>query len=197
MSDERHVFAEMLGWMFDRQRQLMEKYREIEGLPMPPLALQHAKHQAVLKDFAWRTVEELTEAYQIWDEAPEGWSQQMIQRAVMDELADAWHFFVELLIFAGVTPSQCLYALHRRPFERDGEPYWVATYALGRAMHYLRAKPWKQTHEATNELAFRDALLDAFVALVALWPDGADAHDLWEHFNRKHEINVQRIAEKY
>ena len=50
--------------MFDLQKELMEGYIRIEGLPRYPLNINSKKNQVVLKDFASRAVEELAEGYE-------------------------------------------------------------------------------------------------------------------------------------
>jgi hypothetical protein len=192
------AWTTILRAIFEQQRLLMQQYKEIEQLPAAPLPLHTPRSQVVLKDFAWRTTEELCEAYNaLVSQVRQADEPHPIE--AFTELADALHFFVELMIFAGVTADQCSgmgYPSARVPVIE--ELYWRTHYQLGMAMHELKCKPWKQTPVATNEGAFRSRLLIAFEAFIALWSVlGATPADVDRHYFRKHRTNQTRIAEKY
>lgn len=188
--------------IFDRQEQLMEKYREIEGLPRHPLLVDLAESQAVIKDFAWRTVEELTESYEAW--IKHGDDDEVAESHSLEELADAVHFYVELLIFAGVTPDDVLeytegasfMAIARaRPRE---ETYWWATFNIGVAMNFLRNKPWKQHQVPTDMIRFRRALLEAFYSVVLCFGNqGYNEETLYRFYFKKSEVNKFRQRSNY
>ena len=201
-SHRNRTWATVLRAIFEQQRQLMQQYKEIEQLPSPPLPVHTPRAQVVLKDFAWRTTEELCQAFHALvtsvrtTNAPQ-------PPETFNELADALHFFVELLIFAGVSADQCSGMGY--PAEPPSgvvssteELFWRAQYTLGMAMFELKCKPWKQTPVATNEGAFRGKLLVAFDAFIAIWASlGATPADVDRHYFRKHRLNQARIAEKY
>ena len=101
---------DLLKMIFARQTQLMEKYHAIESknlgyeTPEGVLDLHDGKHQQRLKDFAWRITEEIGEAMNTLKNKP--WKQtHMITDEVhyREELVDAVHFMVELLIHSGFT----------------------------------------------------------------------------------------------
>ena len=107
--DEIQVDGDLLTAIFARQRELMEKYHPIEqanGLlisPDVPVNLDDAKGQQRLKDFAWRITEEIGEAMNCLKNKP--WKQtQMLtdQDHYFEELADAFHFIIELFILSGI-----------------------------------------------------------------------------------------------
>jgi len=145
--------------IFNRQRELMEKYHDIEernGFPIPhaPVDLHDAHAQHKLKDYAWRFTEELTEATEaraIHPDTPEHFE---------EELADAYHFLVELMTLSGTEhripgePGEC--RLDWMFDQCNGWPYnssldsmaYKAIECLGRAMNCLKNKPWKTTHMA-------------------------------------------------
>lgn len=107
--------------MFDLQKELMEGYMHIEGLPRYPLNIHSKNSQVILKDMASRVTEELAEGYesthlacQMMDQV--GWNinrltdkeYQMLLNHLQnsnEEQADATAFYLELLIYAGVTPA--------------------------------------------------------------------------------------------
>lgn len=102
--------GDMLENVFSRQRELMETYHHIErknGLLQTedvPVDLHSAQGQARLKDFAWRVTEEIGEAMNCLKNKP--WKQtQMLTDEVhyIEELVDAFHFFVELCILSGLS----------------------------------------------------------------------------------------------
>ncbi len=104
-----NTVEDKLDLIFQKQRELMVKYEEIEmknGLlqtPMVPVDLHDNAGQARLKDFAWRITEELGEAMQCLKNKP--WKQTHMLTDVdhyKEELADAFHFFVELCILSGI-----------------------------------------------------------------------------------------------
>jgi len=100
----------MLEAIFERQKELIEKYHPIEkknGLLITedmPVNLNDAKGQQRLKDFAWRVTEEIGEAMNCLKNKP--WKQTQMETDVehyYEELVDAFHFFVELCIISGLT----------------------------------------------------------------------------------------------
>lgn len=101
--------GDKLDIIFDRQRHLMKKYHVIEatsGLLQTynvPVDLDDAKGQARIKDFAWRCTEELMEAMDA--------HQHKIHFG--EEIADAFHFLVELIILSGLTAMDM--AMHLYP----------------------------------------------------------------------------------
>lgn len=113
---EKRAFLEK---MFDLQKELMEGYIRIEGLPRYPLNINSKKSQVVLKDFASRVTEELAEGYESTHLACEimekyGWNLNLLsekEHSMLinhlqnsnEEQADATAFYLELLIYAGIT----------------------------------------------------------------------------------------------
>lgn len=195
------TLAAVIILIFDCQRSLMAQYKAIEQLPSAPVSVHHAAGQRVIKDFAWRTVEELTESYEAWEKHAD--DHVTAEQHALEELADAVHFFVELLIFAGITAEQCYlrYAKLQAASESAvlrGLPYWRATYHIGLAMNFLRNKPWKQSQVPTDEARFRAALLDAWAALMQLWEKlGYDDTALYSFYFRKFQVNQFRQRSNY
>lgn len=194
------LWPEIVAAIFARQRELMVKYKEIEQLPAPPVSLHTAGGQRVIKDFAWRTVEELTESYEAWEKHDDD---GVATQHALEELADSVHFFVELLIFAGITPEQCC---KKRPIMESlpvrnnplDEWYWAFTYRLGLAMNFLRNKAWKQSQVPTDEGRFREALLVAWEALIDIWCMlGCTQEDVFTFYFKKSNVNVFRQRSNY
>lgn len=191
------TFAAIIVRIFSMQMSLMEKYKLIEQLPDPPISLHSVGGQRIIKDFAWRMTEELTEAFEHIGQADE-------RDKMGVELADALHFLVEMLIFSGITPQQCLQ--HQDEFPRasgaynadPGGLFWVPVLKVGRATHHLHNRPWKQTLVPTNEGAYRSAMISAYASMIRIWCEaGFTAVEMLSYYEAKHAINQERQAGKY
>jgi hypothetical protein len=107
--------------MFQLQKELMEGYIKIEGLPNYPININNKKAQSVLKDFSSRVIEEMAEGFESTTMALEllekvGYNKDILkedERQMLlnhlqnsnEEQADATAFYLELFIYAGVTPE--------------------------------------------------------------------------------------------
>ena len=112
-----------LHLIFRRQLELMDKYHVIEQLngclqtQDVPVDIQSHCGQQRLKDFAWRITEEIGEAMSCLKNKP--WKSTPMQTDVThykEEIADAFHFFIELCILSGIGPHD-LYELYFRKSE--------------------------------------------------------------------------------
>ena len=192
-------FLGVMRAIFLKQAELMTKYKEIEQLPAAPVSLHTASGQRIIKDFAWRTVEELTESAEAWEK--HGEDAAISRDHALEELADAVHFFVELCIFAGLTPDQCAGPIIELVWTDDlavVNAYWTFVKKLGIAMNFLRNKAWKQSQVPTDERRFRLALIEASDALMGIW--GAlrcSKDDLYTFYMKKHAVNTFRQRSKY
>lgn len=196
-------FAGILIVIFNEQAKLMEKYKYIEQLPDPPLPVHHKTAQKIIRDFAWRTTEELAESFEaLFFKHPD--DDSTAEHHALEELADAIHFYVELMIFAGITAEQCYHRLpmlyNRRTTSKleVSTAYWNATFRIGIAMNFLRNKAWKQSHVPTDEARFRAAVLDGWVALMQVWETlGYTEHAIFNYYTRKAQVNQFRQRSNY
>lgn len=95
-----------LAEMFHKQRETMRVYDVIEGesgllqTDLVPVDIATRAGQARLKDFCWRTTEEVIEAVAAFEN---------VSLANMDkvheEVSDATHFLIELAILSGIEPE--------------------------------------------------------------------------------------------
>ena len=100
---------------------LINEYVKIERTPAPPININTKSSQVLLKDFTGRVIEELAEGYEslievdaltqknrLWqyeyDEKDMVMCFNHMQNA-SEEMADAMHFMVELLIYANIQPE--------------------------------------------------------------------------------------------
>lgn len=107
--------------IYELQMDLINEYVKIERTPCPPLNVNTKSAQVLLKDFTGRVIEELAEGYEslievdnltqknkLWQYEYDG--QDLIQcfnhmQNASEEMADAMHFMVELLIYANIQPE--------------------------------------------------------------------------------------------
>lgn len=226
--------GDMLETIFNHQRDLIDKYHLIEtelvGYYVPssqvivngevkwkyagPLNIQDRASQLRFKDFAWRITEELTEATLALGEENE--------THYLEELIDALHFSVELLIMCGMFPLTSEVALKSGEvgtasgdsFERafENSSVWVTDFDekrakyyayrvienLGEAMNRLKLKPWKQTAMLTDEKAFNQSLAEFFAALIDLLKaSGFTAKTATQMYLNKNAVNQFRLKSFY
>lgn len=197
-----------LHYIFDKQRELMEKYHVIEeanGLlqtPDVPVDLHDSKGQARLKDFAWRTMEEIGEAL-------ESKYRSGSLDHTQEEMADALHFLVEMCILSGVTATDILEGYEglrelwysRLPLASYAKSGPLSTFVLdlGTACNFLKNKPWKQTHILTDEVRFKKAMITAFKSFLYLcFTMGIPNEEvLFQLYFRKSEVNKFRQRSNY
>lgn len=191
--------------IFEHQKELMRQFHPIEernGFHRPDpmgLNLDRPLNQDRLRGLAWHTIEEFTEAL---DEPGE---------SRLEELADTFHFLVELLITSGVTPSYLRQNIQMEPLaglmaygvlknwpsydEKELTTLQLSfVVCLGAAMNTLKNRPWKQTMRETDIAVYfmrlRVATIE-FLTVVAYM--GYPAAELHRAYIRKNDINHQRI----
>lgn len=185
-----------LEQIFEKQTALIEKYAEIEGMPEWPVSIHTKVGQRWIKDFLWRTTEELAESY-------EAYAMDGNKVHTIEELIDALHFFVELIILAGKDWTWAREQLDTAtpvPINMDGKPsaYWQVSYYLGLVGNTLKNKPWKQTEMPTDEEKFYGNLGKAFKSLFeCLKAQGADEKVVFDYYCRKNQVNQFRQRSNY
>lgn len=213
------VEGNALDAIFGRQLELLHKYHDVESrngsgyahVKDVPVDLHDRRAQVLLKDFAWRCTEEITEA----TIALHDYHQQFpdtcgVDLHTQEECADALHFLVELWLLAGVTSTQLqsIYGTINSQLEglRYGTSFLIPTEsaydlveAVGRAMNHLKNKPWKTSQMLTDIDAFRQALTTAYPAFLhfacALDIDTEDK--LVDLYLRKSKVNDFRVRSQY
>lgn len=114
--------------IYDLQKGLLESYKQIENLQEYPVDVNNKKAQVLLKDFTGRVIEELAEGFEsqlMVDKIASGFgyfnhyyipkNQNAYNDAfkatvnhiqnINEELADALHFIMELLIYTNIQPE--------------------------------------------------------------------------------------------
>ncbi len=96
---------------YEAQKRLLKHYIVIEPLPEYPVDLSAKINQKLMRDFFFRTIEELVEAY---DEVCNTLNKESDNNSVeasqaganlLLELADVHHFIMEILIYSGLEPE--------------------------------------------------------------------------------------------
>lgn len=289
------VGGKYLECMYSLQKELLEQYIKVEGLPQYPIDVNTKKSQIILKDFVGRVIEELAEGYEalilvsklteknkLWksDYEEEEYTQCLnhLQNAG-EEMADAMHFMLELLIYSniqakdiedyldnwlkdkvsfGVTKTLPTLAkamqvglsiLYNDPCNTVSEPkamnktylleefesmdedsedprlvnkridtrfhqcgkfynkltyssykymMWDVTYHLNIARNFLKNKPWKQSQMMTNEGAYQEEIVKAFILMMGLFlAMGISPENLYFLYFKKNRVNKFRIESKY
>lgn len=122
--------------IYELQKNLLEGYIGIEGLPQYPININSKKSQILIKDFVGRVIEELAEGYEsllmaleltnknkLWlsDYNDSDLLQTLnhIQNAG-EEMADAMHFMVELLIYSNIYPEDIKSYINQKYTKEEG-----------------------------------------------------------------------------
>ena len=175
------VRGDRLQAIFNRQKELMEKYHAIEvrsGLMQTedcPINLDDKRGQARLNDFAWRLTEEVGEALDA----------KATTEHYQEELIDGLHFLTELTILTG----RDFNTITDFEIGSEEEDYLELLYndganmaigsgledlitklvrELGMAMNCLKNKPWKQSQMRTDKVAFYNRLENVWLTYMGI-----------------------------
>lgn len=111
--------------MLGMQKNLLVHYIQIEGLKQYPIDLNERDNQKLIKDFIRRFIEELCEAYECLYYASACVTTNKSDEARVhivnynQEIADAWHFLLEILIYCNVDEYKLDGAIERK-FDENG-----------------------------------------------------------------------------
>jgi hypothetical protein len=186
-----------LDAIFERQKELHEKYKPIElasgiGLAIVEgvdFSLSDRRYQYLIKDFAWRVTEELAEAGEAADINHETHH--------VEELIDALHFYTELMIVVKVAPRYVV-SLKGHSTISDTPNKWDIIQPLGLAMNTLKQKPWKQHHFATDVALFYNHLMTGYIRLLLYIEScGLNELEIYQVYMKKSEVNKFRIRSRY
>ncbi len=183
--------------IWERQTYLLEKYKEIEGIPDYPFDIDSAEHQIWIKDFLWRVVEEIAEAYEADIEG---------NRAhIVEELADALHFIIEIMILCGVEPhSWDLGTVARNATlcmddttTLEGACFEVC-YMAGLTGNTLKNKKWKRTSMQTDIHKFTALLQTTFEKVIGTFITmHLTIEEIFVFYFKKSEVNKFRQRTNY
>lgn len=203
---KEEVNKESLRAIFDRQKELMEKYHDIEfksGLMQTedcPVNLDDKRGQARIKDFAWRITEEIGEAL----DAIENESGESALLHFHEELVDGLHFLTEMTILTGYDLPEytTLKDLIEEGTNRDcytlNDLVSDHVMYLGMTCNCLKNKPWKQTMMKTNKENFYKHLKLVWSNYVAiLTSQNLTEEEITDLYLRKSQVNQFRQRSNY
>ena len=197
---------ESLRAIFDRQKELMEKYHDIEfksGLMQTedcPVNLDDKRGQARIKDFAWRITEEIGEAL----DAIENESGESALLHFHEELVDGLHFLTEMTILTGYDLPEytTLKDLIEEGSYRDcytlNDLVSDHVMYLGMTCNCLKNKPWKQSMMRTNKENFYKHLKLVWSNYIAiLTSQDLTEEEITDLYLRKSQVNQFRVRSNY
>ncbi len=197
--------------MFKRQMELLEKYHPIELKVMKidslygNLSWSSIDNQLVqlrIKEYLWRICEEIGESYECIQVSSEEDDVDIVHQ--MEELADALHFYIELLILLGITEDQIksLEILttdyNKYKLWDQYEFYLNAFTALAKVGNCLKNKPWKQTQIRTDRVYLESKLEEFLQWLIFIFfSNGLKIEDIYNMYMKKSMVNKFRQDTKY
>lgn len=197
---------ESLRAIFDRQKELMEKYHDIEfksGLMQTedcPVNLDDKRGQARIKDFSWRITEEVGEAL----DAITNESGESALLHFHEELVDGLHFLTEMTILTGYDLPEytTLKDLIEEGSYRDcytlNDLVSDHVMYLGMMCNCLKNKPWKQSMMKTNKENFYKHLKLVWSNYVAiLTSQDLTEEEITDLYLRKSQVNQFRVRSNY
>ena len=194
--------GESLSAIFNRQKELMDKYHDIElrsGLLQTsdcPVNLDDKRGQARIKDFSWRITEEIGEALDALNN--EGGESGLLH--FHEELIDGLHFLTEMTILTGMDVSNWtlndLIGLSIDLPLNDLIADFIQV--LGMMCNCLKNKPWKQTMMKTNKENFYQHLEMVWrVYISILVSQGFTEDDICDIYFKKSQVNKFRQRSNY
>lgn len=209
---KENVKGDKLIAIFNRQRELMEKYHDIEkrsGLLLTedcPINLDDKRGQARIKDFSWRVTEEIGEAL-------DSLYHENNELHYREELIDGLHFLTELTILSGLDESEIFPGEEGKYLEelvKFSYYYNSKTGAnlqnlitefichLGMMCNTLKNKPWKQSHMRTDKNNFYNLLKEVWKRYVSILVyANMDAEIITEIYLKKSQVNKFRQRSNY
>ena len=212
--------------IFLRQAELAEKYSPIErrnGFYYPDVVLRSendvclisapkiddAVFQNWLKGMFWRVTEEVAEALEnpVDSEVLRTWRNHFDTdtdlRHMLEELADALHFLVEVSISVGFSGRDICAIWDTLPVMSDGasvrELCMDMIVSMGLCANTLKNKPWKNTQMPTDFGRFLGSLRVVWVSMVHLWRDGLGFKpvEVYTLYTKKACVNAFRQRTNY
>jgi len=190
---------EQIKGIFARQAELHEKYKGIEegnGLGLGfvvgrPFSIDDPVWQYIIKDYAWRVTEEITEAIEAADHS---------KVHLVEELIDALHFYTEMLILCDIQPTHFEKYTPRPTVDLVKDPLQMlnTTYHIGIACNLLKNKPWKNTHVLTDWNRFVSSMVLGYVSLLnTIFHHVGSMEALYVFYHKKALVNVFRQNSNY
>lgn len=202
------VKEDAFSFLYKKQYELYEKYKDIEEMPDEyPLNIHGKEAQIWVKDFFWRVTEELMEGFEAIVKCD--------YDHYLEELSDALHFYLEIFVLLGYDEFKIDPLLSERQDFYDFDSYrrnefidkvkikmHTTVYYMGLAANCLRNKKWKQSQVLVDEQKFKDYLETGLMFLIeliltAFKPGGEYKKDILNIYFKKFQVNQFRQRSKY
>lgn len=198
------ITGDKLEAIFNRQRELMDKYHHIEkrsGLMQTedcPVDLNDKRGQARIKDFSWRVMEEVGEALDA--------IRQNDMEHYVEELIDGLHFLTELTILSGIDIDKLspmnegdkLESIIMFSYEADPQSLVVDLVEnLGMMCNCLKNKAWKQTNMLTDKDNFYNKLVEVWKVYVSILSVDLTPDEIVDIYLKKSQVNKFRQRSNY
>ena len=194
----QYISRDRLDVVFEKQDELRVAYK------VPLLDLDVPSHQSLAREFAWNVTEEIGEVLEVEYGSKDA-------DHIIDEVADAFSFYIELMIMCGIAPSDLEHPTltsgdKLENWFRDSvgntmnlrEAHSMFMERLSLSINRLKNRKWRQTNVHTNRFLFKKDLVESFGFFIAVCSKvGIDSHMLFDGYLRKHEVNKFRIRSKY
>ena len=184
----------MLRQIIGRQKELMQKYHDIElktGLMQTedcPVNLDDMRGQARIKDFSWRLMEEVGEALDGREDFEH----------FCEELIDGLHFLTELTILSGVEVDFDLPELYdSKKISILPELVCELVQDLGMMCNCLKNKPWKQSQMQTDKNNFEAKLKCVWQDYISILGKYLTPEQITEVYLKKSQVNKFRQRSNY
>jgi len=171
-------------------------YNTEDGLPDWPIEVDAKDSQIWIKDFLWRTTEELCESREA--------AIQNHETHKIEELIDAVHFLTECFILTDLHPTIDLKIMGDNASKMGSEfgtydkHMAECIYFLGLVGNTLKNKKWKQTAVLTDMSKFHKYLDSAYYHLLScIFACKCTPHDLYNFYFKKSEVNKFRQRSNY
>ncbi len=209
---KENVKGDKLIAIFNRQRELMDKYHDIEkrsGLLQTedcPINLDDKRGQARIKDFSWRVTEEIGEAL-------DSLFHEDNKLHYQEELIDGLHFLTELTILSGLDETKIYEGEEGKYLENlvhYHENWFILRETnlqnlvtefichLGMMCNTLKNKPWKQSHMRTDKNNFYNLLKEVWKDYIGILVySGMDAEMITDIYLKKSQVNKFRQRSNY
>lgn len=192
--------------IFGLQKELKFKFEPQAKQDFDNFDLDTFESQEVIKKYAWRITEELTEMLEAYykDSLPGE------KEHVWEEAIDAFNFFIELCNLVGATPESGkiktqvpeymdFHFTQMHEYIVDPEIITLKiVYWLGMVCNHLKSREWRKSQYLVDEYRFWpnfQNLWDSFMLLFYIF--GWDSKDIAYYYSLKYQVNLFRISTTY
>lgn len=190
--------------MFEMQRELKFKFEPQAKKDFEEFDLDTFESQEVIKKYAWRITEELTEMLEAYyKNAQSGEAEHVYEEAI-----DAFNFFLELCCLVGYTPENP--EAHPVKPENIGYEFYDEVpndpedcankiiFRLGMVCNHLKSREWRHSQYLVDVYKFWPDFYNLWFAFMELFICfGWDSNEIAKYYSLKYQVNLFRITTSY